>query len=754
MTRLKRKTFSAGALILIFSGCSPQARETRALAQGKKELQKGNNQVAIIRFKNAMAAEPKDAEPYYQLGLAYLALKDLSTAASYFHKATELNPKHAEAQLKLAELLSGGRDKAMVEEAQKRTKDVLALLPEDTDALDVLAFTELRLGQPDSAEEHLKEALRKSPDSLRSSIALAQSRLARKDVSGAEEALKQAAAQAPKSPDPRVYLGGFYLGLGKMEEAEHEYRRALEIDPKHGPALLSLGAMQIRAGHLDQADQTYRSVSALPDKQYKPIHALFLLQSGKGDQAVAEFEKLAQSNPDDRSLRTDLVRAYLALNRVGDAENVLTAVLKQNGLDTDALMQRSRLYLASSKYSEAQNDLTQVLHFHNDSAEVHYLLSKVYLGRGQTALQQQELGQALKLDPKLLPIRLELAQTLMATGGAQSTLQLLDEAPQEQKGEVAFAVKRNWALLAVGRTAEARKGIEQLLSNGKVPEASLQDAMLKLSQKDYAGARASAEQALSQNPEDVRALHVLLLSYAAQNQAPAGLQKVKEYAGWNPKSAPVQQFLAQLLSANGDQAGARKAYELATTLKPGLFTAELALAEMDTAGGKRDEARKILLTLASAHPTNVPVRLLSAQLDMAEGKNAAAIEEFRKAVALDEKNALALNGLAYLLADNGHPDEALKYAQKAKELAPDNPAVDDTLGWTYFQKGLYSMAVNHLQGATARQDTAVRKYHLAMAYWKAGDSKRGRQTLDAALKMNPNLPEARAAQQIFGIRPN
>jgi hypothetical protein len=32
-------------------------------------------------------------------------------------------------------------------------------------------------------------------------------------------------------------------------------------------------------------------------------------------------------------------------------------------------------------------------------------------------------------------------------------------------------------------------------------------------------------------------------------------------------------------------------------------------------------------------------------------------------------------------------DEALKYAQRAKELAPENAEVDDTLGWSYLQAG-------------------------------------------------------------------
>ena len=36
-----------------------------------------------------------------------------------------------------------------------------------------------------------------------------------------------------------------------------------------------------------------------------------------------------------------------------------------------------------------------------------------------------------------------------------------------------------------------------------------------------------------------------------------------------------------------------------------------------------------------------------------------------------------------------------------------------------------------------------------MAYLKAGDPVRGRQNLDAALKADPNLPEAHEAQQLF-----
>ena len=124
---------------------------------------------------------------------------------------------------------------------------------------------------------------------------------------------------------------------------------------------------------------------------------------------------------------------------------------------------------------------------------------------------------------------------------------------------------------------------------------------------------------------------------------------------------------------------------------------------MDATEGKRDEARKRLSAVVASHPANIPGRILLAQLEKTEGKTAAAIEQYRKAVALDERNVLALNSLAYLLAESKQPDEALKYAQQAKEIAPDSPAVDDTLGWTYFQKGMYALAVTHLESATAKE---------------------------------------------------
>ena len=389
--RFERSVFWTVVAILTLSAChqSPEAREAAFLDKGKKAFQKKDYAVAILQFKNASAAKPWDAEPYYQLGLSYKAEGDFQSAADGFRKAIEANPRHTAAQLELAENMATGRTREILEEAQKHAQAVLALLPDDPDALTVLGVTDLRLGQPESAQSHLEQALRKSPDHLKAWVALAQVKQARNDVAGAEKALLQAAGQLPKSPDPRTYLGQFYLAHGRAPEAEQQFRQALTIDPKNGPALMELGAMQVKAGQTDQAEQTYRQAAALPEKQYKPVHAQFLFESGKRDQAVAEFQKLAAADPADLNLRTKLVETYLALNRAGDAEKVLTAAVKKNGLDQDALMQRSRIYMDWGKYTQAEADLNQVLRFHKDSAPAYYMLAKASEGLANPTVRKR-----------------------------------------------------------------------------------------------------------------------------------------------------------------------------------------------------------------------------------------------------------------------------------------------------------------------------------------------------------------------------
>ena len=134
------------------------------------------------------------------------------------------------------------------------------------------------------------------------------------------------------------------------------------------------------------------------------------------------------------------------MDKFPQAASLLAAALKKNPKDTDALLQQSELYLRQGKAAEAQSDLQKVLHFTPNSAQAHLALAEVYKLQGKTLSARQELNEALRLDSTLLAARVELARSYRGNE-PKSALQVLDEAPKQQKQILAIIVERNWALI-------------------------------------------------------------------------------------------------------------------------------------------------------------------------------------------------------------------------------------------------------------------------------------------------------------------
>jgi tetratricopeptide (TPR) repeat protein len=748
MRRIQMKIWVVILLGMVLGGCnrSPEAKSADYVAAGKKLLEKKDTNRAILQFLNAAKATPKNAEVYYQLAQAYLAGGDLKKGVVSLRKALELNPKHVEAQLRLAQLEASADDPEVLKDALQRLERLLGDSPQNADALQTLGLTELKLGSPAEGMQHLELALLAAPTDLVLAASLAQAKLQQKDVTGAEQTLKSAYEKSPNSADAPVILGRFYVGMQRYPEAEREFQKALTINPNHEAALLNLAALQYQTGRKQEAEQNYKRLSSFPDKQVNSEYAVFLFLEGRKDEAIREFDRLARLDPSDRTARTRLVVAYQSSDRLPEAEKVLEQALKKNPKDLDALLERGELFLGARKYADAEADLNNVLHLQPDSPGIHYALAKLYQATGKQQMQQQEFTETLRLNPSLVRVRLEAAKALIAGNKGSAALELLNTAPPSQRDLIAVVEQRNWALLAMGQAAEARKGLELALPIARTPDLLMQDAILKMADKRYVEARQALHEALTKSPENDRALGFLVRSYVLQNQTNAGVSEVRAYAAQHPKSAPVQFFLGQLLMETGDRAGAQQALAAAKAINPNFSQADLSLAQLDLLQSNWKDARQELNTILSKSE-NSTTRQWLGMLEASQGNQSAAIASFRKVLETQPNNAIALNNLAFLLAESGQAAEALKYAEKAVELAPDKPDFEDTLGWVLYHKGLYAAAVTHLQSAVSKGGDAREQYHLAAAYFRKGDENRGRAILTAALRKDPNLPEAQLAQQ-------
>jgi len=169
----------------------------RKLAEsGKKKLYGGNNpQGALHDFEGAVAKAPDYYEAYYQIGMAYLALKDPAQAEANLKKSVELSQQtYAEAVLALAILL--------------------------------LSRHETAQGEP-----LLRRGLELNPNSWLGSYELGKLELYRMHLDAALEAARQAQTLAPQQPKVYHLLSLIHLRQKNYQAAVADLDAYIRLDP-------------------------------------------------------------------------------------------------------------------------------------------------------------------------------------------------------------------------------------------------------------------------------------------------------------------------------------------------------------------------------------------------------------------------------------------------------------------------------------------------------------------------------------------
>jgi tetratricopeptide (TPR) repeat protein len=533
---------------------------------------------------------------------------------------------------------------------------------------------------------------------------------------------------------------------GRKEEAEAKFQHALQIDPNHVPALLHVAVLSAAAGRMEEAEKICRQLSAVDPRQFGQVYPTLLAREGKLPEAIAVYQRVVQSYPENYLASTGLVITYLRLNRASEAQQVVDRALRVNPKDLHALLLKAQLFLRRGDYRGAQEPLSAALAYQPASAMAHYLLAKVYERQNAFTQRRTELNTALRLNPALLSARLELARSLIQNKNAHEALDLLNHAPAEQQTAPAFIAQSGWTYLALGDKNGFSKTVAIGLSANN-PESLVQDGVFKLLQKDFAGAQQSLEKALERNPADLRALDALLESYSRQHRPELALAKIRYYATRQPPSPGVQVMAGTWLAGHGKTEEARTAFLAAEQTAPRNTPAKLALAKLDLTTHNYEAARGRLTSVLALDDHNLTARLLLGTLEESTGHEDAAIAQYRGVLDFAPSDAMALNNLAYLLSKRpSRLDEALNYAQHAMEMAPDDSNTNDTLGWVLFRKGLYQSALTHLQAA-AKSARAVPKYHLATDYFKLNQISLGKQVLAEAQKADPTAAELALAKQ-------
>jgi tetratricopeptide (TPR) repeat protein len=128
-----------------------------------------------------------------------------------------------------------------------------------------------------------------------------------------------------------------------------------------------------------------------------------------------------------------------------------------------------------------------------------------------------------------------------------------------------------------------------------------------------------------------------------------------------------------------------------------------------------------------------------------------AIIDLQVLVAEDPLDADALNALGYVMADRTQDfEEALGYIERALEIAPDQPAILDSMGWVLHRLGRSEEALDYLQRAFDGQEDAEIAAHLAEVLKVLGRDEEARAVWQKGLDIDPENRAIERLRELLG----
>jgi Tfp pilus assembly protein PilF len=190
----------------------------------------------------------------------------------------------------------------------------------------------------------------------------------------------------------------------------------------------------------------------------------------------------------------------------------------------------------------------------------------------------------------------------------------------------------------------------------------------------------------------------------------------------------------------------RRVAQIAQAQKGMPEKAILYVAKSESLGirGERARARQALEQAVELAPESPTINLQLGLMLEEMGEYELATARYRKVIASQPRNAIALNNLAYGLAVHRKmPAEGLSFAQQAVAAAPGDANIQDTLAWIHHLMGNDVEAAKILAGAIrlAPNNPDVR-LHAAVVFAARGALAVSESELKEALRLRPALEQS------------
>jgi len=655
--------------------------------------------------KEILAKDPKNIEGHILMGGVLFHQNQKDKAFEELNTALNIDPNRVESYLSLARFHVVNKETAKAEELLKKAISVNGNSP--------IAHTEYgkflaQQNRQPEAEAELRRAVEVAPNDRDARFVLASYYFVSRQVDKAEDQYKAMVNLAPDKPENQVVLADFYVAVNRPDDAVRTLQNLLSKTPDYMQGRYRLGEILLGKGDTQgasaQIEEALKKDSH--DRQALIMRARMKAQSGQADgfkSAIADLNDVLQQEPNSRPALYFLAQYNFNLGMLDQARS-FAAELEKNYPDyLPAKLIQLQLTLAGGDLKAAIAQATDLLvrietapPARDNSAqlikELHY---KTLLTRGTAQLQLRNNDAARK--------DFEAARNINANDPLVYNSMALTSVSENKPADAIASFET--ALKVDGTNFDALNGLLQLYARTKEVDkahARIDQALASFPnnaslhylkaqaygfQQNSGSAETELRKALELDSNYLPAYYSLAAIYIHSRQEDRAISEYQKMIALRPENATPYVLIGIIedMRKNFDAAGDN--YRKALEKDPNQIIAanNLAWLYAVTGKGNLDEAVRLAQGVVQKNPNAAGYIDTLGWVYYKKNLHAAAVEQLRKAVSLNESQARAANvapsatyhyHLGMALKGQGNREESRRELETAIRLADKSPFAD------------------------------------------------------------------------------
>jgi tetratricopeptide (TPR) repeat protein len=632
---------------------------------------KGDLPRALSEMQIALKYNPDSSAVHLEMALLFERSGDIGKAIEHAEEAVRLDPQDPDPHWLLANIYfkssdQGSSGKENRQRAIAELEKLAELTPSEERIHFALGGAYFEMGEPEKAITSYEkfQSLSSTTDAGYREIAKYYGRGG--NIEKSIEYLIKGLSVQPDSPESLSLLQSLYLKLNKNKEEIPVYKKLLELAEN----------------------------SITVSRQIAPL----LVETGEYDDAVKLLNNLIKALPTEKSYPILLGRAQIGLRKLPEATETFRSIVATDPSAIEARYYLGRAYLESGKYNEAASTLNDLIKIMPSDKASQILLGRAQLGLRRLSEAIATFQSIVEADPNATEAQFYLGTAYIESGKYTKAIEvfsyLLDKTTDESTANRHLFQQR--LAVAYQELGEYEKAIAFYQELAKTePDANTSLLELYRLSRQFDKGMALGKHLCEKDPGDLP----ICISYAylladAENSK-EGIEILSKLLQSNPQNLNVYIHLSRLYLDDKRFADAEKILRRAEEQK------------LD-----EENLEKLKFQWATVYER---------QKDFARAESL-----FKEILKANPNNAVVLNYLGYMLADQGlRLEEAMKYVKDALVIDPYSGAYLDSLGWVFFKMNDMESAEKYLLQAReiVRNDPTIDD-HLGDLYFKTGNLKK------------------------------